>query len=121
MGSFAIGAAVAGLGGGLYAHYTTFLGHEAFGLHLAIMTVAYALVGGLGSVLGPVAGVVFFLLLTEGLRFVGEYRMIIYGGIVVLAMNVRPHGLIDEAVVQRLKHLLRFRPWARKEGVDAHS
>lgn len=121
VGAFAIGAAVAGLGGGLYAHYVTFLGPQAFGLFLAIMAVAYALVGGLGSVLGPVAGVVFFLLLTEGLRFLGEYRMIIYGVMVVLAMNVRPHGLIDEAIVHRLKHLVRFTPRARKEGVDAHS
>ena len=121
VGAFTIGAAVAGLGGGLYAHYTTFLGHQAFGLPLAIMAVAYALVGGLGSFLGPVAGVVFFLLLTEGLRFLGEYRMVIYGAIVVLAMNVRPHGLVDETMVHRLKHLVRFTPRARKEGVDAHS
>ena len=121
VGAFTIGAAVAGLGGGLYAHYTTFLGHQAFGLNLAIMTVAYALVGGLGSVLGPVTGVVFFLLLTEGLRGLGEYRMIIYGAILVLAMNVRPHGLIDETMVHRLKHLIRLRPGSRKEGVDAHS
>lgn len=121
VGAFTIGAAVAGLGGGLYAHYATFLGHQAFGLPLAIMAVAYALVGGLGSFFGPVAGVVFFLLLTEGLRFLGEYRMLIYGAIVVLAMNVRPHGLIDEAIVHRLKHLVRLKPETRKEQADAGS
>ena len=103
VGAFAIGAFVAGLGGGLYAHYTTFLNHQAFGLSLGVIAVAYALVGGFGSFLGPVAGVAFFLLLTEGLRFLGEYRMIIYGAVVVLAMNVRPHGLIDEAIAHRVK------------------
>ncbi len=107
VGAFAIGAAAAGLGGGLYAHYTTFLSPLAFGLSVAIIAVAYVLVGGLGSWLGPVVGVLFFLALTEGLRFLGEYRMMIYGLVVVIAMNVRPHGLIDAKVVQRLKDLLR--------------
>jgi branched-chain amino acid transport system permease protein len=107
VGAFAIGAAAAGLSGGLYAHYTTFLSPLAFGLSISIIAVAYVLVGGLGSWLGPVAGVLFFLALTEGLRFLGEYRMMIYGIVVVIAMNVRPHGLIDANVVHRLKDLLR--------------
>ena len=42
VGAFAIGAFVAGLGGGLYAHYTTFLNHQAFGLSLGVISVAYA-------------------------------------------------------------------------------
>ncbi len=119
VGAFAIGAAAAGLAGGVYAHYTTFLSHQAFGLHLGVIAVAYALVGGLGSFLGPIVGVVFFLLLTEGLRFLGEYRMIIYGAIVVLAMNVRPHGFVDNAMVRRLKHLIRRRSSVEKELGDA--
>ena len=114
VGAFAIGAAAAGLGGGLYAHYTTFLSPLAFGLSIAIIAVAYVLVGGLGSWFGPVAGVLFFLALTEGLRFLGEYRMMIYGIVVVIAMNVRPHGLIDANVVHRLKDLLKA--GARKEA-----
>ncbi len=116
VGAFAIGAAAAGLGGGLYAHFTTFLSPLAFGLSVAIIAVAYVLVGGLGSWLGPVAGVLFFLALTEGLRFLGEYRMMIYGLAVVIAMNVRPHGLIDAKLMHRLKDLLGSRAQsARKE------
>ncbi len=108
VGAFAIGAAAAGLGGGLYAHYTTFLSPLAFGLSVAIIAVAYVLVGGLGSWLGPVAGVLFFLVLTEGLRFLGEYRMMIYGAVVVIAMNVRPYGLVDAKMVHRIKDLFRI-------------
>lgn len=119
VGAFTIGAAAAGLGGGLYAHYTTFLSHQAFGLSLALIAVAYVLVGGLGSFLGPIVGVLFFLALTEGLRFLGEYRMLIYGVVVVVAMNVRPHGLVDADVMHRLKNLLRFRAAAREERPDA--
>ncbi len=119
VGAFTIGAAAAGLGGGLYAHYTTFLSHQAFGLSLAVIAVAYVLVGGLGSFLGPIVGVLFFLALTEGLRFLGDYRMLIYGAVVVVAMNVRPHGLVDADVMHRLKNLLRFRAAAREERPDA--
>ncbi len=108
VGAFAIGAAAAGLSGGLYAHYTTYLSPLAFGLSVAIIAVAYVLVGGLGSWIGPVIGVLFFLALTEGLRFLGEYRMMIYGIVVILAMNLRPHGIIDVNVMQRLKGLFNF-------------
>ncbi len=121
VGAFTIGASVAGLAGGLYAHYTTFLSPLAFGLSLAVIAVAYVLVGGLGSFLGPVVGVVFFLLRTEGLRFLGEYRMIIYCMIVVLMMNVRPHGLIDDAVVHRVKRFVRPGAGLRGERRDARS
>ena len=75
---------------------------------MGVIAVAYVLVGGLGSFAGPVAGVLFFLVLTEGLRFLGEYRMLIYGVVVILAMNVRPHGLVDAAVVRRFKHLAKI-------------
>jgi branched-chain amino acid transport system permease protein len=107
VGAFAIGAAAAGLGGGLYAHYTTFISPLAFGLPIAIVAVAYVLVGGLGSWVGPVVGVLFFLALTEGLRFLGEYRMMIYGLVVVIAMNIRPHGLIDAKMLRHFKGMLR--------------
>ena len=107
VGAFAIGAAAAGLGGGLYAHYTTFISPLAFGLPIAIVAVAYVLVGGLGSWIGPVVGVLFFLALTEGLRFLGEYRMMIYGLVVVIAMNIRPHGLIDAKMLRHFKGMLR--------------
>ena len=107
VGAFAIGAAAAGLGGGLYAHYTTFISPLAFGLPIAIVAVAYVLVGGLGSWLGPVVGVLFFLALTEGFRFLGEYRMMIYGLVVVIAMNIRPHGLVDAKMLRHLKNMLR--------------
>ena len=117
VGAFAIGAAAAGLGGGLYAHYTTFVSPLAFGLPIAIIAVAYVLVGGLGSWVGPVVGVLFFMALTEGLRFLGEYRMMIYGLVVVIAMNVRPHGLIDVKMLHHVKRLLRTdSQGARKEN-----
>lgn len=110
VGAFAIGAAAAGLGGGLYAHYATFISPLAFGLPVAIIAVAYVLVGGLGSWVGPVFGVIFFLALTEGLRFLGEYRMMIYGLVVVAAMNIRPHGFVDVKFLRWVKQGIRRNP-----------
>ncbi len=55
----------------------------------------YPLIGGTGSVLGPIAGVLFFSLLIDGLRFLGDWRNLLFGVLIVAMMNVRPHGIVD--------------------------
>ena len=102
------GGVVAGLAGALYAHYATYVSQEDFGVLLATFAIAYALVGGTGSVLGPIAGVLFFSVLVDGLRFLGDWRNLLFGVLIIAMMNVRPHGIIDAALVRRL--LLRWRP-----------
>lgn len=101
-----VGAFVAGLGGGLFAHYLTWVSHEEFGVLLATLAVAYALVGGTGSVLGPIAGVLFFAFLIEGLRFLGDWRNLLYGALIIAMMNLRPRGIVDPAVGRRLAALV---------------
>jgi branched-chain amino acid transport system permease protein len=96
------GGFVAGLAGGLYAHYATYVSQEDFGVLLAAFAIAYPLVGGTGSVLGPVAGVLFFSLLIDGLRFLGDWRNLFFGVLIILMMNLRPHGIVDVGVVRRL-------------------
>jgi len=103
------GGAIAGLGGGLFAHYLTWVSHEEFGVLLATFAVAYALVGGTGSVLGPVAGVLFFAFLIEGLRFLGDWRNLLFGALIIVMMNLRPRGIVDAAVVRRLTRLVAGR------------
>lgn len=95
-----IGAVVAGLAGGLYAHYATYVSYEDFGVLLATFAIAYPLIGGTGSVLGPIAGVLFFGFLIEGLRFLGELRNLLFGVLIIVMMNLRPHGIIDAAVAR---------------------
>ncbi|MBI4636792.1 MAG: branched-chain amino acid ABC transporter permease [Candidatus Rokubacteria bacterium] len=103
-----VGGFVAGLAGGLYAHYATYLSQEEFGVLLASFAVAYPLIGGTANVLGPIAGVLFFGFLIEGLRFLGDWRNLFFGILIVAMMNVRPHGIIDPALMRRLA--LRLRP-----------
>jgi branched-chain amino acid transport system permease protein len=98
-----IGGAIAGIGGGIYAHYTTHIEHTSFNILVATFAIAYPIVGGLASVFGTLAAVVFVQgFLIEGLRFLGDWRNLLFGALIVLAMNLRPHGLVDSRVLARL-------------------
>ncbi len=89
-----IGGAIAGLGGGIFAHYTTHIEHSNFNVLVATFAIAYPIVGGLNSVFGTLAAVVFVqAFLIEGLRDLGDWRNLLFGALIVLAMNLRPHGL----------------------------
>jgi len=101
-----IGGAIAGVGGGLYAHYTTHIEHTSFNILVATFAIAYPIVGGLASVFGTLAAVVFVQgFLIEGLRFLGDWRNLLFGALIVLAMNLRPRGLIDAAVLARMRRI----------------
>ena len=89
-----VGGAIAGVGGGLYAHYTTHIEHANFNVLLATFAIAYPIVGGLRTVFGTLTAVIFVqAFLIEGLRFLGDWRNLLFGALIVLAMNLRPHGL----------------------------
>ena len=129
--AFAIGGAIAGVGGALYGHYTTHIEHAAFGVLMATFAIAYPILGGLGSVFGTLIAVLFvqaFLIYSVPdliVRFAGwlegvlgtdldwlkngasDIRNLLFGLLILLAMNVRPRGLVDERVVRRLAALFR--------------
>jgi branched-chain amino acid transport system permease protein len=89
-----VGGAIAGIGGGLYAHYTTHIEHANFNVLVATFAIAYPIVGGLRNVFGTLAAVIFVqAFLIEGLRFLGDWRNLLFGALIVAAMNLRPHGL----------------------------
>lgn len=94
--------ALAGFGGGLYAHLTTYVEPRIFDVMLGVHSLAYGLIGGLGTALGPILGVLIDIGLLESIRALAGYRMIIFGGIVALLLIVRPRGLLDEKLVHRI-------------------
>jgi branched-chain amino acid transport system permease protein len=101
-----VGGAIAAVGGGIFAHYTTHIEHTNFNILVATFAIAYPIVGGLASVFGTLAAVVFVQgFLIEGLRFLGDWRNLLFGALIVLAMNLRPHGLLDAQALARLKRL----------------
>ena len=93
-----IGGAIAGIGGSLYAHYTTHIEHSSFNILVATFAIAYPIVGGLRSVFGTLLAVIFVQgVLIEGLRFLGDWRNLLFGALIVLAMNLRPAGFLGRA------------------------
>jgi branched-chain amino acid transport system permease protein len=76
-------------------------------LPLAVASVTYPMLGGLGSLWGTVIAAAFLMSLTESLRFLQEFRMIIYGSLIILVMTFRPRGMIDEAFIRKMKSLWR--------------
>jgi branched-chain amino acid transport system permease protein len=101
-----IGGVIAGLGGGIFAHYTTHIEHVQFGVVLATFAIAYPILGGLSNVFGTLLAVIFIQgFLLEGLRFLGDWRNLLFGGLIVLAMNLRPRGLLDAGSTLALKRL----------------
>jgi branched-chain amino acid transport system permease protein len=106
-----IGGVIAGLGGGLFAHYTTHIEHIQFGVVLATFAIAYPILGGLSNVFGTLIAVIFIqAFLIEGLRFMGDWRNLLFGGLIVLAMNLRPSGLLDTRTLLLVKrHVFRSR------------
>jgi branched-chain amino acid transport system permease protein len=105
LGVVAAVGALAALGGALFAHHNTYIEPRNFDIMLGVHSLAYALIGGLGTVFGPLLGVALDLGLLEGTRVFQGYRMIVFGGLVALLLIWRPRGLLDEHVV----HWLRMR------------
>jgi branched-chain amino acid transport system permease protein len=95
----AAAGALAALGGALFAHHNTYIEPRNFDIMLGVHSLAYALIGGLGTVFGPLLGVVLDIGLLEGTRIFESYRMIVFGGLVALLLIWRPRGLLDERVV----------------------
>lgn len=92
--AFVLGAMLAGLAGGFYAHYISFVGSEVFKFSFMITMIIVVLVGGKGTLVGPVVGAVLITLLEEYLREAKELRMSIFGVIVMLIVLFLPNGLM---------------------------
>ncbi len=103
---FALAAALAGLAGSLFAHYIKHINYESFGLHASILIVCMVVLGGMGSILGSVAGAVILTVLPETLRGFEAYQDLIYGGLLVALLVCRPQGLMGRGKLS-LKFLER--------------
>jgi branched-chain amino acid transport system permease protein len=95
--------ALAALGGVLYAHHNTYIEPRNFDIMLGVHSLAYALIGGLGTAFGPLLGVLLDIGVLESTRFFQGYRMIVFGGLVAVVLIYRPRGFLDERTVQWLR------------------
>jgi branched-chain amino acid transport system permease protein len=97
--AFAVGSAFAGIGGTLYACHMTIITPADFGFMKSIEQLCMLVLGGMGSLVGVVAGVVILTAVPEVLRFASEYRMVMYGLVLVMIMAYRPQGLFGKIKV----------------------
>ena len=109
LGVAAAAGAVAALGGALYAHHNTYIEPRNFDIMLGVHSLAYGLIGGLGTAFGPLLGVALDIGLLESTRVFQGYRMVVFGGLVAVLLIVRPRGLLDETVVNSIAKRRRER------------
>jgi branched-chain amino acid transport system permease protein len=98
---FALGGALAGLAGGLNAHFTFFISPNEFGFERAVEILAMGVLGGTGSPWGAVIGGVLITVLPELLRGLGHYRSLINGAILIVIILYSPKGIWDLLRVSR--------------------
>ena len=91
--AFVMGAALAGLAGGLNAHFTFFISPNEYGFDRGVEILAMGVLGGTGSPWGAVLGGILITLLPELLRGLGDYRPLVNGVILILIMLYSPQGL----------------------------
>ena len=91
--AFAVSAFFAGIAGGLYAHYKTFISPNGFDFMRSIEIVVMVILGGMGNTLGVIAAAILLTVLPEVLRPIQDYRMILYSFLLIVLMLTRPQGL----------------------------
>jgi len=90
---FVISAAITGLAGSLFAHYSRFLGPDMFGTFEAVDMLTMVIVGGMGTIVGPIIGAITIVVLPEVLRGLAEYRQIIFSIFLIVTVLYMPAGL----------------------------
>ena len=94
--AFSVGAAFGGLSGAIFAAKLGAIYPNSFGLLISINVLALLIIGGMGSIRGVIVGALVLVGLPELLREFAEFRLLVYGALLVLMMLYRPQGLWPE-------------------------
>ncbi|AMA56321.1 ABC transporter permease [Bradyrhizobium sp. CCGE-LA001] len=92
--AFIFGGFAAGISGGIAAHLYSYINHETFNTQQSILALTVVILGGLGNVVGAILGSVALVGLPEVFRVAAEYRILIYGIVLLLLVRFRPQGLL---------------------------
>jgi branched-chain amino acid transport system permease protein len=111
--AFVVGTAMAGLGGALYAHFMRFISAGDFAFPLSVSLLSMVVVGGIGTLWGPILGAVLIGILPEVFRPLIDYRMLFYTTLLLLMIRFQPGGLLgDNSAARRV--LAKMRPGGRR-------
>lgn len=92
--AFSVAGFAAGLSGAITAHMYSYINHETFGTQLSLLALTMVILGGMGNVLGAIVGAVALIGLPELFRGAAEYRMLLYGIVLLLLIRFRPQGIL---------------------------
>ncbi len=92
--SFVLAALYAGIAGSYYAHFVKYISPDSFYIYESFILLAMLAFGGQGNLIGPLVGAAILIIIPEIFRFLQEYRMLVYGSILVVMMLVRRQGLL---------------------------
>ncbi len=92
--SFTISCFFAGVGGVLYASYIGFLSPELTDYHVSFDALIYIMIGGVGTLIGPIIGTLLIVTLPETLHIAAEYRLLFYGLILIFMIINLPRGIM---------------------------
>jgi branched-chain amino acid transport system permease protein len=105
--AFSTGAFIAGIGGGIFAHYQEYIEPLMFDVMHAVELIVFTIFGGIQIFWGPIFGAFVLTLVPEFLRIIQEWRMELYGALLVLMMIVRPQGIISLDSVWSIEYAVR--------------
>jgi branched-chain amino acid transport system permease protein len=108
--AFALGATWAGMGGVVFAAKTTFINPASFTIWESIIILCIVVLGGMGSMVGIILAALVLILLPEYLRAFSEYRMCVFGALLVIMMVFRPGG-----IVPNVRRTYRFKTLGRQD------
>jgi branched-chain amino acid transport system permease protein len=101
--AFGVGAALTGIGGGLYAHHFFFIDPPTFGLQMSVAIILFVIFGGIETFWGAVLGAIVLSLLPDLFRFLKDWYLFMYGLLFVVLMIFRPQGMIDRRLLRALR------------------
>lgn len=93
LAAFAMGTGLAGLAGALYANNLKFISPDSFGFVESMTVLSMVVIGGIGSIPGVTAAAIVLALLPSMFTFIGEYKLLVYGGLLFLMMRFSPDGV----------------------------
>jgi branched-chain amino acid transport system permease protein len=99
--AFVVGTMMAGLGGALYAHYMRFISATDFSFPMSITFLSMIVLGGMGTLWGPLLGAVLLGILPELFRPLVDYRILFYTALLLLMIRFQPAGLLGEGSLVR--------------------
>lgn len=115
--AFILGSSIAGLAGGFYAHFLTFIMPQNFGFGQSIIILCMVVFGGIGTRWGPILGAVILGVLPEISRPIMEYRTLLYGLLLLTMIRFQPGGLLGkESILPRFIRRIFFQMKVTKKG-----